>query len=89
VADKGKGKNIVIGDSRTSNGSRGVVAQKTPDKKTLRRLRTRRRIRPEALGGKSDWAADQTLSVLRIADGPTFVSGQSGANAKSPANSAG
>jgi hypothetical protein len=34
VADKGKGKNIIIGDPRTSKGSRGVVAQKAPGKKT-------------------------------------------------------
>jgi hypothetical protein len=34
VADKGKGKNIVIGDSRTSNISQEEIAQKTLDRKT-------------------------------------------------------
>jgi hypothetical protein len=35
VADKGKGKNIIIGDPRTSNISpKEEIAQKTPDKET-------------------------------------------------------
>ena len=34
VAIKGKGKNIIIGDPRTSNVSHGGVARKAPDKKT-------------------------------------------------------
>ena len=34
VDDKGKGKNIVIGDPRMSNISLGVIAQKALNKKT-------------------------------------------------------
>jgi hypothetical protein len=40
VADKGKGKNIIIGDPRTSNGSRGVVTHKSPGKKTNKTVGT-------------------------------------------------
>jgi hypothetical protein len=60
---------IVIDDPRTS---RRVIAQKAPGKKTiktggtrrekwlLRRLRVRRLLRPEALGGKDDRTPDQS-----------------------------
>jgi hypothetical protein len=41
VADKGKGKTIVIGDPRTSNISLGVIAWKAPDKKTNKARGTR------------------------------------------------
>jgi hypothetical protein len=34
VADKGKGKNIAIGDSRTSNISQEEIARKAPNRKT-------------------------------------------------------
>jgi hypothetical protein len=34
VADKGKSKNIVIGDPLTSNISQEEIARKAPDKKT-------------------------------------------------------
>jgi hypothetical protein len=34
VADKGKGKNIVTGDPRTSNISQEDIARKAPNKKT-------------------------------------------------------
>jgi hypothetical protein len=34
VVDKGKGKNIIIGDPRTSNISQEEIARKTPDKET-------------------------------------------------------
>ena len=34
VADKGKGKNIIISDPRTSNISQEEIARKAPDKKT-------------------------------------------------------
>jgi hypothetical protein len=34
VADKGKGKNIIIGDPRTSNISEEEIARKASDKKT-------------------------------------------------------
>jgi hypothetical protein len=34
VADKGKGKNIIIGDPRTSSISQEEIARKTPDKET-------------------------------------------------------
>jgi hypothetical protein len=34
VVDKGKGKNIVIGDPRTSNISQEKIAWKAPDRKT-------------------------------------------------------
>jgi hypothetical protein len=34
MADKGKGKSIVIGDHHTSNISQGGIARKAPDKKT-------------------------------------------------------
>jgi hypothetical protein len=34
VVDKGKGKNIIIGDPRTWNISQGGIARKASDKKT-------------------------------------------------------
>jgi hypothetical protein len=49
VAIKGKGKNIVIGDPCTLNGSWGVDAQKALAKKTNK---------TRATGGKGDRAAD-------------------------------
>jgi hypothetical protein len=34
VVDKGKDKNIIIGDPHTSNISQGGIARKAPDRKT-------------------------------------------------------
>jgi hypothetical protein len=71
VANKGKGKNIFIGDPRTSNGSRGVVAQKALGKKTNK---------TRGAGGQGRSGSRSKLTVLRITDDPTFVPRQSGAN---------
>jgi hypothetical protein len=75
VADKDKGKNIVIGDPRTSNISQGGVARKAPDRKTNKSGGT---------GGRLNRAAEQsfltqasrTVRHLR-ADCPANSTGQS------------
>jgi hypothetical protein len=51
VADKGKGKNIVIGDSRMSNISQEEIARKAPDRKTNK---------PEDAGGRLNQAVEQS-----------------------------
>jgi hypothetical protein len=80
VADKCKGKNIVIGDPHTSNGSQGVVAHKAPGKKTNK---------TGGVGWQGRSCSRSKLHVSHIADGLTFVSRQFGTNTDSPANSAG
>jgi hypothetical protein len=80
VADKGKGKNIVIGDPRTSNISQGGIAQKAPEKKTNK---------SEGVGGRAQSIGRAKLPDSSIADGPAHARGQSGAHADGLAYSAG
>jgi hypothetical protein len=70
VADKGKGENIVIGDSRTSNISQEEIARKAPYMKTNK---------SGGVGGRFNWGAEhdnltrasRTVRHLR-ADGPVL-----------------
>jgi hypothetical protein len=65
VADKDKGNNIVIGDPRTSNTSRGVVAQKALGKNTNKTRGAR---------GQGRSSSRSKFPFSRITNGPTFVS---------------
>jgi hypothetical protein len=78
VDDKGKGKNIVVGDPRMSNCSRGVVPQKAPSKKTNK---------TRGAGGQGRSGSQSKLCVSRIMVGPASVPRQSRANVDSPNNS--
>jgi hypothetical protein len=55
VADKGKDKNIIIGDPRTSNISQEEIARKASDRKTNRSRGT---------GGRLNRAAEQNSLTL-------------------------
>jgi hypothetical protein len=79
VADKGKGKNIVIGDSHTSNISQEEIARKASDRKTNKY---------GSGGGRLNRAAEQN-SDSSIVDCPTPACGRSGAHADGSTNSAG
>jgi hypothetical protein len=80
VADNGKGKNIFIGDPRTSNISQEEIARKAPDKKTNKSGATR---------GKAQSSSRAKLPNLSITDCPTPAHGRFGARADGPADSAG
>jgi hypothetical protein len=80
VADKGKGKNNVIGDPRTSNISHGGIAQKAPDRMTNKFGGAR---------GQAQSSSRTKLPDLSIADGPAPTRGQSGAHADDPTDSVG
>jgi hypothetical protein len=80
VTDKGKGKNIVIGDPRTSNISKGGIGRKTLDRKTNK---------SEGAGGYAQSSSRAKLPDSSIADGPAPARGRSSAQTDSPADSAG
>jgi hypothetical protein len=80
VADKGKGRNIIICDPRTPNISQEEIAQKAPDRKTNKS------------GGAGGQAQQSSLSKLpdsSIADSSTHVHERSGAHVDSPDDSIG
>jgi hypothetical protein len=77
VADKGKDKNIVIGDTRTSNLSQGGIARKAPDRKTNK---------SRGDGGQAQSSNRVKLPDSSIVDGPTLARGRSGAQADGPAD---
>jgi hypothetical protein len=64
VADKGKGKNIVIGDCRTSNISQEVIARKAPDRNTNKSGDAR---------GQAQLSSRAKLPDSSIADGPVLM----------------
>jgi hypothetical protein len=80
VVDKGKGKNIVIGDPRMSNISQEGIAQKALDRKTDMSRGT---------GGQAQSSSRAKLPDSSITDCPTPASGRSGAHADGPVDSAG
>jgi hypothetical protein len=59
MADKGKGKSIVIGDPRMSNISQGVIIRRDPDKKTNK---------SEGTGGQAQLSSQARLPDSSIAD---------------------
>jgi hypothetical protein len=79
VADKGKGKNIIIGDPRTSNISEEEIARKASDKKTNK---------SGGAGGQTQLRSRARQPDPGIADGPTPTCGWSGAQTDGPADSA-
>jgi hypothetical protein len=64
VVDKGKGKNIVIGDPRMSNLSQGGVARKAPDRKTNKSRGVR---------GQAQSSSQAKLTNLSIVDGAALA----------------
>lgn len=78
VADKGKGKNIVIGEPRMSNISLGVIAQKALGKKTNKSRGARGQVRSNSR---------TKLHVSRIANSLAPPHGLSGAQADNQADS--
>jgi hypothetical protein len=90
MADKGKGKEVIIDDARKANENnkiscRKVVAEKTPDgRETLKITITTSNTRGQAQAG------NQVLApVLCIADGPTHRHGRSRTPPDSPDHSSG
>jgi hypothetical protein len=79
MADKGKGKEVIIGNARKAdenneNSCRKVVMEKTPDVgETLKVTITTSNVGGQAQTGGQAWEP-----VLRIADGPTHRRGRSG-----------
>jgi hypothetical protein len=80
MADKGKGKNIIIGDPRISNISQKEITQKALDEKAKR---------SRGIGGQAQLMSRTRQPGSSIADGPTPTCGRSGAQTDGPANSAG
>ena len=79
VADKGKDKNTIIGDLRTSNISQEGIAQKALDRKTNKSGGT---------GGQVQPSSRAKLLDSSIVDGPAPARGRSDAQTDSPADSA-
>jgi hypothetical protein len=79
VADKDKGEDIVISDTRTLNISQEEIARKAPDKKTSK---------SEGAGGQTQLRSRARQPDPSIADGPTPTCGRSGAQTDGPADSA-
>jgi hypothetical protein len=73
AADKGKVKNIIIGDPRMPNLSRRVVNRKTLDKR-----------KTGGVGGQARSDTRSRSSALRTPDGPGTKSRQSRTSAYSP-----
>jgi hypothetical protein len=71
VADKGKGKNIIIGDPHTSNISQGQIAWKALDKKTNKSGGARGRLH-RAVEQRSLPRALRTVRHMRT-DGPMLM----------------
>jgi hypothetical protein len=90
TTNKGKGKEIIIGDTREANGSnkiscRKVVAEKNPDGgETLKVTITTSSTRGQAQTKR--WAQEP---VLRITDGLTPRRGRSGTTPDGPEKSSG
>jgi hypothetical protein len=80
ITDKGKGKDIIIGDPRISNISQKEITQKAPDKKAKR---------SGGIGGRAQLMSRTRQPDPSIADGPAPTCGRYGAQTDDPANSAG
>jgi hypothetical protein len=88
IADKGKDKEIIIGNTREVDGNRKiscrkVVAEKTPDGgETLKVTFT-----TSSTGGQAHTKGQDQEPVLRILDGPTHRRRRSGTMPDGPENS--
>jgi hypothetical protein len=80
MANKGKGKSIVIGDPRTLNISQGGIARKAPDKKTNK---------SGGVGGQAQLSSRARLPDSSIVDGSAPTCGRFGARTDGPPDSAG
>jgi hypothetical protein len=80
MADKGKGKGIVIGDPRMTDISQKEIARKASDEKAKK---------SEDVGGQAQLMNQTHQPSPSIVDGPALTCGQSGAQTNGPANSAG
>jgi hypothetical protein len=80
MADKGKGKCIIIGDPRISNISQKVIARNAPDEKAKK---------SEGIGGQAKLISQTRQPFPSITDGPAPTCGRFGAQTDGPANSAG
>jgi hypothetical protein len=88
TADKGKDKEIIIGNTREADGNhkiscRKVVAEKTPDGGETRKVT----ITTSSAGGQAQ--TKEQDPVLRISDGPTHMRRRSGTTPDGPENSSG
>jgi hypothetical protein len=79
MADKGKGKSIIVGDPCMSNISQGGIIRKAPDKKTNKF---------GGVGGQAQLSSQGWLPDSSIVDGPAPARGRSDAQTDSPADSA-
>jgi hypothetical protein len=80
MADKGKGKGIVIGDPRMTDISQKEIARKASDEKAKK---------SEDAGGQAQLMNQTHQPSPSIVDGPALTCGQSGAQTNGPTNSAG
>ena len=90
TADKGKDKEIIIGNAREADGNhkiscRKVVAEKTPDGGETLKVT----ITASGTGGQTQTGRQAQEPILRIADGPPSRRGRSDASPDGPANSSG
>jgi hypothetical protein len=69
MADKGKGKGIIIGDPRMSNISQKEIARKALDEKAKK---------SEGIGGQAQLISQARQPGPSIADGPAPTCGRSG-----------
>jgi hypothetical protein len=80
ITDKGKNKDILIGDPRMSNISQKEIARKAPDDKAKKSGGT---------GGQAQLMSQAQQPGLSITDRLAHTCGRSGAQTDGPANSAG
>jgi hypothetical protein len=90
TTDKGKDKEIIIGNAREADGNhkiscRKVVAEKTPDRGETLKVT----ITTSSAGGQAQTKGQEQEPVLRISDGPTHRRRWSGTAPDGPENSSG
>jgi hypothetical protein len=90
TSDKGKDKELIIDNTREADGNhkiscRKVVAEKTPDGGETIKVT----ITTSDTGGQAHTKGQEQEPVLRISDGPTHRSRQSGTTSDGPENSSG
>jgi hypothetical protein len=90
TADKDKGKEIIIGDTREADGnnkisSRELVAEKNPDGGETLKVT----ITTSSTGGQAQTKRRAHKPVLCITDGPTSRRGRSGTTSDDPKNFSG
>jgi hypothetical protein len=90
TADKGKGKETIIGNAKEANedhivSCRKVVTEKTPDGGETLKVT----ITTSSTGGQAQTGRQMQEPVLRIPDGPAHRRGRSGTPPDGPENSSG